>query len=539
MSVGKTETLSMRVAAELKQLLKLAAAQEQRTQTNLLERLLVGIVEKQSLLRHTQQSRNAYAKIVSTNMIASTPYSGQIAAEPRDYREKGSKEASKHRPPTNAPGMDHNETELLSKADKWLNTSQTLFDAALGQASHAVVDLEQKVIELDTGISQLVNDTSLDSTIEAEMSTDRRMLVAATVQRMQTEVDYRRFRDINNITDQAVYPESHIFHLAIIAGLALLETGINAFFYENNQGLLGGFTVALGIAVMTVSAGCWAPGFRFKNLAAIDKKVLGWLCLVAFLALSIFLNTLFATFRAEYQLLTEPNDIVQLRQAFSQAWGPAGRVFLLEVHFADMMSFVLFGLGLLLSGLAFWKGYTIDDKYPGHGQKDRAVKEALAAEIQQQERLREKVRDILHRRRDDLQAVSHEPMQLIGSASGRSGELKRAQQLLDSHSRSIQRDFALVLEAYRAANRAVRAAPAPPHFADIPDLMAKVSVTGADAVMADFGKVQVKKSPRCATLRRTKLDNELNGLQANAATVLTRTFSEFISVEQAKSVRTG
>jgi uncharacterized protein (DUF1778 family) len=52
MSVDKTETLSMRVTAELKQLLKLAAAQEQRTQTNLLERLLVEHCRKTGLLRH-------------------------------------------------------------------------------------------------------------------------------------------------------------------------------------------------------------------------------------------------------------------------------------------------------------------------------------------------------------------------------------------------------------------------------------------------------------------------------------------------------
>ena len=43
MAVDKTETLSMRVTPELKHLLKLAAAREHRTQTNLLERLLVGV----------------------------------------------------------------------------------------------------------------------------------------------------------------------------------------------------------------------------------------------------------------------------------------------------------------------------------------------------------------------------------------------------------------------------------------------------------------------------------------------------------------
>lgn len=69
---------------------------------------------------------------------------------------------------------------------------------------------------------------------------------------MKAEVDYRSFRAANAIMEQARYPDSHVMHFAIVLGLALLETVINAFFYENAQGLMGGFSVALGVAAVNM-----------------------------------------------------------------------------------------------------------------------------------------------------------------------------------------------------------------------------------------------------------------------------------------------
>ena len=46
----KSETLSMRVTPEVKRMLQLAAAREQRSQTNLLEKLLVDYCRSAGLL---------------------------------------------------------------------------------------------------------------------------------------------------------------------------------------------------------------------------------------------------------------------------------------------------------------------------------------------------------------------------------------------------------------------------------------------------------------------------------------------------------
>lgn len=464
-----------------------------------------------------------------------THYSGEIASLLEDYRTKGQREASEHRPPTNSAHMDQNESSLQSQADKWLSDEQQLLNIVVTNANKIVNDIRQKAIALLDKADQLLTDNTLQSTIEADMSADRAQLIAATENRMRLEVDWRAFRKENNIIEEASYPESHIMHFAIIAVLVLLETVINAFFYENAQGLLGGFTVALAVAAVNM-AGALVLGicFRYKNLATAEMKVFGWLCLILFIALSLYCNALFSSFRAAFQILVDPNDPIQLRQAFTQAGIEAKRVFILDMRIADLMSFILFGTGIILSGLAFWKGYTFDDRYPGHGKKDRAVKAARLAEMDKQDILRQKVRDFFHQRRAEFQAAIHEPAQLMSRASTCFAEVKHATLLLVTQAQSIQRDFALVLNAYRHTNTSVRATDPPAYFRVIEDLTTKVNSAATDTVTEELTKVQDEIKVTREKLQ-APLNEKLQSLQTNAATVLNQTITAFLQDLEAEA----
>lgn len=55
----KSETLSMRVTPQFKLLLRLAAEREQRSQTNLLEKLLIDYCSKRGLLGELRPRRVA------------------------------------------------------------------------------------------------------------------------------------------------------------------------------------------------------------------------------------------------------------------------------------------------------------------------------------------------------------------------------------------------------------------------------------------------------------------------------------------------
>lgn len=465
-------------------------------------------------------------------------YAGELATQTTVYADKGRREAGQHRPPSDSVRPDQHETELRIAASQWLTTEQHHFDRVLTEAQRSAVDIDQKLVELDHRIAQLVADTSLNSSIDAEMSADRESLIAATMRQIQAEVDLRVFRGTNHITDQAVYPDSHVFHFAIIMVLALVETGVNAFFYENSQGLLGGFVVALGIAVLNMgTAVLLGMGFSFRNLAAPEKKAFGWACLVLFVVLTIFFNNLFATFRSAYQLVVDPSDYRALRQAMTASWGPALRVFVGELHFEDMLSFVLFGIGLLLSFFAFYKGMTFDDRYPGHGRRDRSLKAAQEARHLLQGQLLEKVKAFLHRRRAELQEVAHEPAVLINRATARKGELQQAQSVLEGRARAVQHDFTLVLGAYRETNTATRGTDPPAYFKETPNLTDQVSAAAAAGVLAQLDTAQANIT-QLRDARQDELNRHINQHSNNAADVLNSTYSAFLKdVEQEAKAR--
>ena len=455
-------------------------------------------------------------------------YSGEIAIQLGALRTKGHDEAALNRPASDSLRMDQHEAGLQTDAEKSLASEQMLFDIALTEASRAIADIQQKTIALEMSADQLLSDSSLLSTIEADMAADRQGLVASAGDRMRAEVDWRHFRAINDIQQQANYPESQTWHYALIAFLALVETCINAFFYENSAGLLGGVVVAFGVSIVNMFGALFlGMGWRYKNLAAIDKRVAGWLCFVLFVVLSIYCNALFSSFRAEYQLLLDPTDTLQIRQAFTLATGEAKKVFLVDMHFADLMSFILFGVGFILSCLAFYKGYTSDDKYPDHGRKDRLVKKMQFIEIEKQDLLREKVKVFLHRRRAEVQAAVNEPSQLSSRASMRISELQGAAASANSQARAVQRDFQLVLSAYRDANAAVRATATPAYFKEVPDLTGRVSCASAEETIAGLTATREEIHSLRDRLQGP-LRDKIQAMQGDSATILNQTFGQFL-----------
>lgn len=456
-------------------------------------------------------------------------YEGELATKLTEFRTLGQKEASKHRPTPDAAAPDQHETGLRVEAEGWLAAEQHLFDHALTEASRSIVEARQKVIELRANTDQLMSDDSTTSTVEAELAGNRPALVRATEDRLRAEVDLKYFRAANGINEEARYPDSWPWHFGVLAILVVIETSVNAFFYENSQGLLGGVMVALGIAALNMLTALFCGfGFRYKNLAAMDKKVFGWFAFALFAFLALFCNALFASFRSEYQLVADPSEFTQVSAAFKKAWPQAVQFFRGEIQFTDHWSFLLFGIGLLLSAWAFYKGYTLDDKYPGHGQKDREYKKAVLEEEKQQDLVRQKVKELLHHRRAAVQAALHEPTTQVGMLARRIADLTHARKLLEQRAAAVQRDYTLVVGAYRQANTAVRALPPPGYFREATDLRTNVDGGSADSVGGELSEVQ-SELKELASEQRDGLNARLNALQNDSAVLLNQTLSTFLA----------
>lgn len=461
-------------------------------------------------------------------MVRITSYAGSLAKKAAEYRRLGEQEAAKHRPPSGAMHPDTHEVALRSEADSLTADEQRLFDAVLAEGDKSSLDVQSRIIELRADIQQALSDNTLQSQVEAELSADRGQLVEVTATRIRREVDWRSFRAKHGITESAQYPDSLIFHWAIILSLAFAETIANAFFYENSNGLIGGFMVALAVAIVNMgSATALGSLFRRKNLGPSDQKYFGWSCLAIFVPLTLFCNALFAAFRSAYQTLVDPSDPLQLREGFKEAWAEAARIFVFKFHFQDFSSFLLFMTGLALSCFAFWKGYTSDDPYPGYSKLDKALIAAKKEEAAVQARVKQKIKDFLLAQRTYVQGLAGQTGTLIGMLSSRLGDVELAQRNVLANAASIERDYHLVLDGYRQANLAIRGTEPPGYFADKP--------TTADAVRTDaapilVGQIQATLETLEALQRqhRDDLNEKQNQLQAHMAETLSETFDDYI-----------
>ncbi|OYT89006.1 MAG: hypothetical protein CFE46_00800 [Burkholderiales bacterium PBB6] len=456
-------------------------------------------------------------------------YEGELASKLAEYRTLGQREAKASRPTSDAAAPDQHEVALSTAAEGWLAAEQQLFDRHVTEASREVVEATQKVIELQANAEQLMSDDSASSMVDAELAGVRPVLVRATEERLGAELSLKYFRASNDITEEARYPESIPWHLGVLAILVVVETTVNAFFYENSQGLLGGVVVALGIAAlnMFVALGC-GLFFRYKNLKAPDKKVVGWSSLVLFVFVSLFCNALFAAFRTEYQLVVDPSEFSEVSVAFRHAWPEAVLLFKGDMEFKDHWSFLLFGIGLLLSVWAFYKGYTLDDRFPGHGSKDKAFRAAAQLETEEQDKARHKVKELLHHRRAQVQAALHEPSTQVGMLARRIADLQHARKSMEQRAAAVLRDFSLVIGAYRQANASVSVLPRPAYFKNPPALAFAVDGSAADEVVVQLSGVQGLLK-QLADDQREGLNARLNALQSDSAHLLNQSLSGFFA----------
>jgi hypothetical protein len=461
-------------------------------------------------------------------MARTSSYSGSLAKKSSEFRKLGEREAANHRPPSGAIHPDTYEVSLRSEAEGLTADEQRHFETSMADADKASLDVQSRMTELKADIQQALADNTLATQIEAELSADRGELVEVTANRIRREVDWRSFRAKNHITESAHYPESLIWHSALIFALALVETGVNAFFYENANGLVGGFIVALGVAAVNmVSAAALGSLHRRKNLSAPDQRYFGWACIVIFIPLTLFCNALFAAFRSAYQTLADPSDPLQLREGFKGAWAEALQFFVLKFYPHDFSSFLLFMIGLALSGFAFWKGYTSDDPYPGYSKRDRALKAAKAKEASVQARIKQKLRDFLHSRRTHVQGLAGQTGMLIALLSNRLSEAELAQRSAVASAASIQRDYHLVLDGYRQANLAVRGTEPPAYFADKPSTAASINVDAAPVLIDQIRQI-LSTLEALQAQYRDDLNEKQNRLQAHMAETLSATFDEYI-----------
>lgn len=404
----------------------------------------------------------------------------EISRQQRKYVDRGAKSGKQGLPPSSAEPFDLNEAQLAAETRKLSQDNYHAYKKLISVKAKALSDIENGLSTVAPVCDSVLGDQDLAFTASQTMSTERAALVKFAEKMLKLRAEIRGFCIIHNITEEAVYPENpHAPYLWLLP-ILLLETLLGAAFYENSNGLLGGAVVAFGVSMLNVGLafGCGAL-FRYRNLNVRFQKLGGWFSLLAAFGLGLFLNSLFAAYRGEYQLLTQPSDPRQVGEAFVLALNAATNVFLLRSPAADLSSFTLLFLGLAGFIFAFYKGMHVSDRYPGYGPRVRRLKEAEDSFETGCAAVKQKVHNELDGQKETLGKAKNTLMQAKPALEQVRLSIVNGHRDMQTQQSGLQNAFALVLTSYRETNVAVRATNPPAYFAQLPNLV--------EAPMADSG----------------------------------------------------
>lgn len=377
--------------------------------------------------------------------------SDKIASEMK-LVETGRARGRDNQPPADARDFDHIETGIIERIEELrrkglenFETNRRVYNERLTRAGHATkeVDIAAGTAKGDFG--------KLVQIWQSGIETSRERL-------RDTYLWRARYRQINRLERPAKEFEGWIkvFSLAII--LIVIEAGINAYLFSqgNEFGLLGGLLAATIVSVVNVGGsamlGYMARYIHRRNwllkLAGLGFVLL-WIAFAAVLGMAV------AHFRDGLEAGTP-------WRAAAEAAVPA----LLEhpLELASIESWLLVGIGLLISTLSFRKGWHTDDPYPGYGRVERAVKHARESYVAE---LDHTLEDLGHRR-DEAVAELQDASEQVRNGITEAVDALSGQSALGAHLRSFldQCDVkvAHLLAVYRDANRAARTEPAPKSF---------------------------------------------------------------------------
>jgi len=389
----------------------------------------------------------------------------------------------KDNPQTASTSLDANESEICAYFSGLARQRREGCETTLGR-----LQLDRKATSTRIDLQQTKNAfarllTAIEPTLEKLRSDYSTALAQAKESEGRAVKHLRWFQQTHGLHYRAAtYPESQVYHFAIAAALALVEWVALASFYAEGSdfGLLGGVLIAMALSVVNISLAIVSGNLlRYVNHRSAGRRLLA-LTGAAVLYAAFALVTLGA---AHYRVAT--NDIAHAQPTVTapgaQALPPslAGdvdqwkaarlawqRFAANPVGFDDVFSWILVVLAVVFGIFASYKGYRIDDPYPGYGELAREVKRQRAAyEATKTEygRLVDQVFDRTFQEQAHLLSEVKSNIEYYQQLVTRTEDERRT---FIRGAAELQDACNIVLKRYRQANQRVRESPAPAYFND-------------------------------------------------------------------------
>ena len=375
----------------------------------------------------------------------------------RDATERGSS-----RPPQPAS----NEKELDEPQQKIINC----FGKILGEAKKGAEenikrrkrDLEELEIKIENSRIETIKEKA-NNKIGLVFSQHKDSLEKSFRELVEGAREFRKFKNNNFINRDADYPDSQIFHWAIIISMVVIESVLNSYFFSQAStfGIIGGIFQALLVSLVNVGIALVVGKYLFPWKNKVDMEgekpylTTVTVSMVFIIAIIILFNLTLAHYREV--IGNDPVDAI-LRAVPNLLESPFG--------IKNVDAWMLFLVGNLFAFLAFTKSYRSDDIYPKYGDEDRKIKLLVKNYENKVEVINKELIEVIDQHERMIEDNKYEFRKNINSYRSQITSCEKSYKDFSDELRDIEKACNQLLTAYRERNRYIRGVenPVPTYF---------------------------------------------------------------------------
>lgn len=377
--------------------------------------------------------------------------SDKIASELK-LVDQGKLRGQDNQPPAETREFDHIETSVIERVEELRRKGLENYESNRRVYNERLARAGQASKEVDIAAGSAKNDFGA-------LVQEWQSRIEGPRERLNETFAWRaRYREKNRLERPAKEFEGWIKTFSLTIILVVIEAGINSYLFSkgNEFGLLGGLLAAIIVSVVNVGGsallGYLARYIHHRNWLL---KLGGLIFVLLWMTFAFVMNLGVAHFR----------DGLEGGLSWAQSTASAVPALLAQPFFlASIESWLLVGIGLLISVLSFRKGWHTDDPYPGYGRVDRSLARSRTDYEMELHNALEDLKDRRDQAIDELQDASEQVRNGITEAI----DALFGQSTLSAHLKTFleQCDVktAHLLAIYRDANRAARKDPPPKSF---------------------------------------------------------------------------
>ena len=273
--------------------------------------------------------------------------------------------------------------------------------------------------------------------------------------RLETEkrrTDFAKFRKLHGLTGREPhYPDGgrRGLMVGILMLLFVVESLANSAFLAkgNELGLVGAYAVAFGISALNLLSSFLIFGPSSRYLVHV-RHWLRWfagLGMLSYACMAFILNLGVAHYREVSGDLIGNAGVAVVRRMQESPFG-----------LQDAESWLLFGLGVLFSAIAFFEGRTLDDVYPGYGRRDRSMRKARASYIEALDSVRAELDEVRESSLEAVKRIARNARKQPAESRQIAEDWRRRIAEFDRHAAHLQEVGETLIDEYREANRTAR-----------------------------------------------------------------------------------